>query len=46
MTEEVALAAIGGYCGVWLAKRVPQPAVRGFVIALGLFLAVYYFTTS
>ncbi len=35
--------ALGGYAGVWLAKRVPQNAVRGFVIAVGLFLAVYYF---
>lgn len=36
-------AALGGYAGVWLAKRVPQNAVRAFVIAVGLFLAVYYF---
>ena len=35
--------ALGGYAGVWIAKRVPQNAVRGFVIAVGLFLAVYYF---
>lgn len=35
--------AIGGYVGVWIAKRVPQNAVRGFVIAVGLFLAAYYF---
>lgn len=35
--------ALGGYAGVWAAKRVPQVAVRGFVIAVGLFLAVYYF---
>lgn len=39
-------AALGGYAGVWLAKRVPQTAVRGFVIAVGLFLAIYYFTTA
>ena len=38
--------ALGGYAGVWLAKRVPQIAVRGFVIAVGLFLAVYYFVTG
>ena len=36
--------ALGGYAGVWIAKRVPQNAVRGFVIAVGLFLAMYYFT--
>ena len=39
-------AALGGYAGVWIAKRVPQPVVRGFVIAVGLFLAVYYFVTG
>ncbi|TIT57842.1 MAG: sulfite exporter TauE/SafE family protein, partial [Mesorhizobium sp.] len=26
------------------AQRVPQNAVRGFVVAVGLFLAFYYFT--
>jgi len=35
--------ALGGYAGVWIAKRVPQNVVRGFVIAIGLFLAFYYF---
>lgn len=35
--------AFGGYAGVWTAKRVPQIAVRIFVIAIGLFLAAYYF---
>ncbi|WP_114390222.1 sulfite exporter TauE/SafE family protein [Notoacmeibacter marinus] len=35
--------ALGGYGGVWAAKRVPQTAVRLFVIAVGLFLAGYYF---
>ena len=38
--------ALGGYAGVWAAKRVPQVAVRGFVIAIGLFLAAYYFVTG
>lgn len=38
--------ALGGYAGVWIAKRVPQGLVRGFVIATGLFLAVYYFVTG
>ena len=36
--------ALGGYAGVWIAKRVPQNAVRGFVVAVGLFLAFYYFS--
>jgi len=35
--------ALGGYAGVWTAKRVPQIAVRLFVIGTGLFLAAYYF---
>jgi uncharacterized membrane protein YfcA len=35
--------ALGGYGGVWLARRVPQPMLRGFVIAVGLLLALYYF---
>lgn len=35
--------ALGGYAGVWTAKRVPQIAVRLFVIATGIFLAAYYF---
>lgn len=35
--------AIGGYAGVWTARRVPLSVVRGFVIAVGLFLAGYYF---
>ena len=38
--------ALGGYAGVWIAKRVPQSAVRAFVIATGVFLAIYYFATG
>ncbi|MBX3568865.1 MAG: sulfite exporter TauE/SafE family protein [Rhizobiaceae bacterium] len=38
--------ALGGYAGVWMAKRVPQKVLRGFVIAVGLLLAVYYFATG
>lgn len=38
--------ALGGYAGVWIAKRAPQNAVRAFVIAVGLFLAAYYFLTG
>ncbi len=38
--------ALGGYLGVWLAKRVPQPYVRGFVVLVGLSLAAYYFVTG
>jgi uncharacterized membrane protein YfcA len=35
--------AIGGYAGVWTARRVPQSVVRGIVIVVGLLLAGYYF---
>ena len=32
--------ALGGYAGVWLAKRVPQNAVRALRHRDGIFLAV------
>ncbi|WP_210529902.1 sulfite exporter TauE/SafE family protein [Rubellimicrobium arenae] len=35
--------ALGGYAGVWTARRVPQTIVRLVVIAVGLLLAFYYF---
>jgi uncharacterized membrane protein YfcA len=35
--------AAGGFSGVYAAKRVPQAALRGFVILVGLALAIYYF---
>ncbi len=35
--------ALGGYAGVWTARRVPQAAVRMVVVAVGLLLAGYYF---
>jgi uncharacterized membrane protein YfcA len=38
--------ALGGYSGVWAAKRAPQGVVRGFVVAVGILLAVYYFITG
>lgn len=38
--------ALGGWAGVWVARRVPQAAMRAVVIAVGLFLAVYYFVTG
>jgi uncharacterized membrane protein YfcA len=38
--------ALGGWSGVWVAKRVPQNVMRAIVIAVGLFLAVYYFVTG
>lgn len=37
--------ALGGYAGVWAARRVSQNVMRGLVIAVGLFLAAYYFWT-
>ena len=35
--------ALGGWSGVWVARRVPQAYMRWVVIAVGLLLAVYYF---
>lgn len=39
-------AALGGYCGVWAARRVPQAVIRSIVVAVGLLLAAYYFFTG
>jgi uncharacterized membrane protein YfcA len=39
----VPAGAVGGYAGVWAARRVPQPVIRGLVVAVGLALTVYYF---
>ncbi|MAW89044.1 MAG: hypothetical protein CMJ42_21200 [Phyllobacteriaceae bacterium] len=36
-------AGLGGWMGVWFARRVPQGVLRWLVIAIGLFLAGYYF---
>jgi uncharacterized membrane protein YfcA len=36
-------AALGGYAGVWMARRVPQTLLRSFVVAVGLGLTVLYF---
>lgn len=36
--------ALGGYAGVWMAKRVPQVVIRAAVVAVGLLLSWYYFT--
>lgn len=38
--------AAGGWLGVAAARRVPQGVVRGFVIAVGAVLTVYYAATS
>lgn len=42
----VPAVALGGYFGVWSARRMPQWAVRVFVVAVGLLLAVYYFVVD
>lgn len=39
----VPAVAVGGYSGVYVARRVPQTVLRGFVILIGLVLAAYYF---
>src|SRR5690606_27059212 len=38
--------ALGGYAGVWMARRVPQTAMRVIVVCVGLVLTVYYFVTG
>lgn len=38
--------ALGGYSGVWLARRVPQTVLRWCVVAVGSALTVYYFVTG
>ena len=42
----VPAGAVGGYAGVWAARRVPQPVIRALVVAVGLALTVYYFVTG
>ena len=42
----VPAGALGGWSGVWAARRVPQPVIRGLVVAVGIALTVYYFVTG
>ncbi|MEM5470682.1 sulfite exporter TauE/SafE family protein [Hoeflea sp. AS60] len=37
--------ALGGYAGVWMARRVPQAVIRALVVGVGLLLSWYYFTS-
>ena len=39
-------AAIGGYTSASLARRVPQPVLRGLVVAIGLSMAAWFFVSS
>jgi len=39
-------AAIGGYASASLARRVPQPVLRGLVVAIGLSMAAWFFWRS
>jgi uncharacterized membrane protein YfcA len=34
---------VGGHSGAWIAQRLPQAWVRGFVIAMGAVMTVYFF---
>ena len=36
-------AAIGGYSSATLARRIPQPALRALVVAIGLSMAAWFF---
>jgi uncharacterized membrane protein YfcA len=42
----VPAGALGGWSGVWAARRVPQPVIRGLVVVVGIALTVYYFVTG
>jgi uncharacterized membrane protein YfcA len=37
------VCAIGGYSSARLARRIPQPVLRGLVICIGLFMAAWFF---
>ncbi|MGB8031522.1 MAG: sulfite exporter TauE/SafE family protein, partial [Terracidiphilus sp.] len=36
-------AAVGGYFSASMAKRVPQPVLRGLVVVIGLGMAAWFF---
>ena len=38
-----AAAIVGGYAGVGAARKVPEPVLRGVVVAVGLALSAYFF---
>ncbi len=47
LTLIAAVSAIaGGYVGVHAARRLPPKIVRGFVIAMGVVLTVYFFVRA
>ena len=37
--------ALGGFSGVWVARRVPVAVMRAVVVVIGLILAGYYFVS-
>jgi hypothetical protein len=37
---------IGSYASVRLARRIPQPVLRGLVVAIGLFMAAWFFISE
>lgn len=39
----MAVCAIGGYVSARWARRIPQPALRGLVVSIGLFMAAWFF---
>jgi uncharacterized membrane protein YfcA len=39
-----AASVIGGYSGAWVAQRLPESFLRGFVIFVGLVMTVYFFS--
>jgi uncharacterized membrane protein YfcA len=39
----MATCAVGGYTSARLARKVPQPVLRGIVIAIGFGMAAWFF---
>jgi uncharacterized membrane protein YfcA len=39
-------AIVGGNVGIHASRRLPQNVVKGFVIAIGLILTIYFFTKA
>jgi uncharacterized membrane protein YfcA len=39
----MAVCAIGGYASARLARRIPQPVLRGLVVSIGLVMAAWFF---
>ena len=41
--QAMLVCAIGGYSSARLARRIPQPVLRGLVVSIGLIMAAWFF---